>query len=310
MKRRSLFAFLLCVILLLAGCSPIVEDAPEQLSLYATFYPIYAISEMIAEDAPNLELHCLTQPQDGCLRNYELSDWDVYLLAYAADGVIAGGHGLESFESTLELMAEQEFALAKVFSGLDLYYGEERPVEEISHYQDENPHVYMSLDGAMEIAENIADIFSVLDGEYAALYAENLENTLTVLKQLQQELKKQTEVCFETRVAVMNESLFYVANDYQLNVVASIERESGAGFYDSEMTSCLNTLETSRAEIVLIEKQAPKSVIDALEQAGYAVAKLDVMSTYSEADGKLGLFNAYSSNAQAIVEAYQKIQSE
>ena len=40
-------------------------DAVEELNVYATFYPLYAIAEMILEDVPDARLNCLVQPQDG-----------------------------------------------------------------------------------------------------------------------------------------------------------------------------------------------------------------------------------------------------
>ena len=102
----------LLLLSLLVGCSPIVEDTPDAISLYATFYPIYALAQMVLQDVPDLTLNCLVQPQDGCLRAYSLSDWDLYLLAYSADGVIMGGCGLESFEDTLTALGQSEFSVA------------------------------------------------------------------------------------------------------------------------------------------------------------------------------------------------------
>ena len=104
-SRGKLISLFLLTAIVLSACHPLVEEeGPEELVVYATFYPIYALSERIFDGIPSMELHCLVQPQDGCLRNYELSDWDLYLLAYSADAVIEGGRGLESFSSTLTAM--------------------------------------------------------------------------------------------------------------------------------------------------------------------------------------------------------------
>ncbi len=61
-------------------------------------FRVYALSAPILSGAPGITLKCLVQPQDGCLRNYELSDWDAALLG-SADAAILSGRGLESFES-------------------------------------------------------------------------------------------------------------------------------------------------------------------------------------------------------------------
>ena len=102
MRRLALFLLLLAALALtLSACAPLVEEAPQESQIYATFYPFYALTSLLTEDIEGLRLSCLVQPQDGCLRDYALSDWDLYLLA-GADLVIAGGRGLESFESTLQ----------------------------------------------------------------------------------------------------------------------------------------------------------------------------------------------------------------
>lgn len=302
-KGLSILALFVTLALCLSSCSPIVEDAQQPVTVYATLYPIFALTEMIATDVPDFELHCLVQPQDGCLRSYELSDWDLYMLAYSANGVIAGGNGLESFSGTLETMAQEQLTLAEVLTGLDLHQSEGGTRDETSHYQGANPHLYMSVEGAMMIAENIASALSVLDARYANLYEENLTSALASLQLLRDELLKQTEVCNGVDAAIMNEALFYVAQDYGLNVVAAIERESGEGLYDSSLESCLETLRSSSAQVVLIEQQAPKALVDALEAEGFAVTKIDILSTREESDGAEGYFEAQRANAQALANA-------
>ena len=73
----------------------------ERGQVCATFPPFYALTALLTDGIDGLQLSCLVQPQDGCLRDYALSDWDLYTLA-SADIIIAGGRGLESFESTLQ----------------------------------------------------------------------------------------------------------------------------------------------------------------------------------------------------------------
>lgn len=302
-KILGLTALSVAVTLILCSCAPIVEDAPQSITVYATFYPIYALAAMIAQDIPDLELHCLVQPQDGCLRDYEMSDWDLYLLAYSANAVFAGGSGLESFSDTLQTLAQEQLALVEVLSGLTLYQENEELGDDSTHFDGGNPHPYMSVDGAMKIVENIAGAFAVLDQRYAEQYMENLDATLSALAALKDENEKQTLVCIGKRAAVLNEVLIYVAQDYQMEIAVTIRRESASNLYEDELENCLNALRESGAEVVLIEQQAPKALVDALETAGYTVARLDILSTRSESDGSQGYFEAQRMNARALAEA-------
>ena len=119
--RRRLLAALTVLTFVLSGCRPLVTDATKALSVYATFYPIYALTDAVMAGIPDAALHCLVQPQDGCLRNYQLSDWDISLLASGADAVILGGRGLESFESTLTGWGETGPAVSAVLYNQELY---------------------------------------------------------------------------------------------------------------------------------------------------------------------------------------------
>ena len=136
MRKRllSIVAIGLAAMLSLSGCAPIVEDAPQNLSIYATFYPIYALAGMVLQDVPGIELHCLVQPQDGCLRSYELSDWDIYLLGYSADAILAAGNGLEGDSDTLQKMAESSIPLVEVMYGMELYLNDRAEADEDSHF--------------------------------------------------------------------------------------------------------------------------------------------------------------------------------
>lgn len=312
MKQTFLhfIAVLLLAALLLTSCSRIVEeDSTEAITLYATFYPIYALTQMIVEGVPDLTLNCLVQPQDGCLRNYSLSDWDIYLLAYSADGVIMGGNGLEAFEDTLTSMGESGPAVVEVLYDLDWIEEAEAPSdEEASHWSGKNPHAYLSLEAAKLILSNIAASMSVLDARYADIYEANLNAAHTKIDALQAELGALTADCSGIPTALLSEATAYAAKDYGLNVVAQFQRESGTTLYGSELEMCLDQIKESGAQLALVEQQAPKTLTDALINAGICVAKVDILSTHRAAEGSTGYFDAMYANAQALADAARQIK--
>lgn len=303
-------AVLLLVVLLLTGCSRIVEeDSAEAITLYATFYPIYALTQMIVDEVPDLTLNCLVQPQDGCLRSYSLSDWDIYLLAYSADGVIMGGNGLEAFEDTLTSMGESGPAVVEVLYDLDWIEETEAPSdEEASHWSGENPHAYLSTEAAKSILSNIAASMSVLDTRYADVYEANLETAHAKMNALQAELGVLTAECSGIPTALLSEATAYVAKDYGLNVVAQFQRESGTALYGSELEMCMDQIKESGAQLALVEQQAPKTLTDALIRSGICVAKIDILSTHCAEEGYEGYFDAMRSNAQALADAARQIK--
>lgn len=306
-KGTILIIFLLTIALFLAGCAPLVGNTAKNTTVYTTFYPIYALTEMVADGAENLELHCMVQPQDDCLRSYEISDWDLYMLAYSADALLAAGNGLEGFSDSLQQIGETSLPVAEVMYGFDLYQMGKTGDEE-SHFEGENPHLYMSVNGAEAIIENIAAAMMLFDEQNAALYEENLSMAHEKLHVLKETIKKETEVCENIPSAVLNETFFYTAQECGLLISNWYQRESGEMLYGDNLENCLKALEENGIRLVLIEKQAPSALVAALQDAGYTVAQLDTMSTLAEVDGAKGYMQVLESNARIVAEACRSIE--
>lgn len=307
-RRAAALLALLVAMCALSGCVKLVgEEETQAMTVYATFYPIYALTEGVMRGVPDATLHCLVQPQDGCLRAYQLSDWDVALLSRGANAVIMGGRGLESFEDALFGWGESGPALSAVLYNLNLYSipdaaGGDSEAE--SHLKGPNPHLYLSVEGAKEILRSISATMQELDPRYADSYIQNAQDAVAKLDSLLAENRRALEALKGRRVVVMNEALVYPALDYGLDIAGWIERESGESMADQALDRCLERLGGMEAQVLLIERQAPKAFVDALEEAGYAVARLDVLSTHREGEGFDAYLEAQRGNAQAILDAF------
>ena len=305
--KRALTAVLLAVALLLSGCSPVVESVQEEVRVYASFYPIYALSSLVLDGVSGIRLSCLSQPQDGCLRSYEMSDWDMHLLAYDADALIMGGRGLESYEGAMYSLGGSAPALINAMYALDLYNDDGDAVqisEDTSHLVGENPYYYMSVTGAARMVENIADSIAGLLPEKADEIA---ENGISARKTLSDLRSRTQEICADVRgqkVILLNEALIYPAMDYALEVEYWYDRESGDTLYGAQLTALIDALAQCHSRVVLIEKQAPAELVRALEDAGFRVALMDIMNAYALGLGGEGYISAQLENARAIAGAF------
>lgn len=305
MKHR-LAALLLVLSLLLAGCTPIAPEVTADKQVYTSFYPIYDLSGLVLGDVPGIRLSCLVQPQDECLRSYELSDWDLYTLAYDADALIIGGRGLEAFESTLYALGSTGPALVTSLYGLNLYNQSDTTevTEDSSHLVGANPHLYMAVSGAQKIAAGICEAMAAL---YPTLAGEIEAGNVRAQAQLSALYDETQSICAGARgekVILMNEALIYPAIEYGLTVAYWYDRESGTTLYGDSLTDLLDDLRQTDAHVVLIEQQAPAELTDALAAEGYEVALIDIMSSYALDAGDAGYIDAQTANAHAIAQAY------
>lgn len=309
-RKRMMWLAGLLAILLLTGCQcqpaqePEPTESPEQV-IYASFYPIYALSEMILQNVPDMQLHQLVQPQDSCLRNYQLSDWDLYQIAFNADAVLLGGRGLESFESAMQSLGDNGPAVVTLFQNLELdNNGKQAADDDASHLADENPHLYLSTRALPDIFESLHAYMLELDPMYESIYTQNLDAALARANALIAKYDAVTQMINQAApVALMNEALIYPANDLGLNVVCRIDRESGVNLYGSELDSAIEALKESQTSVVFIEKQAPDALVNAIDAAGFAVVKLDILSTGRADMGADGYFEAMQANLEAVKQA-------
>ena len=211
---------------------------------------------------------------------------------------------MESFSDALRQSAEQTHIVVEALTGLELAENPEIEHDEtLSHWEGDNPYLYLSVDGAMEILNNLSDALSVMDPRYAEKYEANLAAVLTKMENLNAEIEAVRPLSHGKRAALLNEAMLYIAEDYEMEIAAVIPRESGASLAQSELENCIEQLQSSDVEIVLIEKQAPQSLIAALESAGFQVAQIDTMSTRRENESGDGFFEAQRENMQAVLNA-------
>ena len=307
--KKKICVFLIAILpaLILSGCAPVIneDDIPENFSIYASFLPVYMLSDMIIDDVPGMNLHLLIQPQDGCMRNYALSDWDQYVLMNA-DAAVLIGNGFESFEDVVMRMGENGPSVISASSSLHLDSSGAGDTDE-SHLNGANPWLFLSADGGLNLVEAIAANMIALDPDYEDKYIRNLNQAYGSFENLKKEIETiKGNIDSEKRVALAHEGLIYTANDFALNVVLRIDRESGEYPDAAFLEDMLKKLEAAKADAVLLEKQAPDALTGALKDAGYAVVKIDTLSAGTPQNGAQAYFERMTENARAIEKAFRK----
>lgn len=74
------------------------DEADDMLTVVTSFYPMYIAALNIVDGVEGVRLENLSEPQTGCLHDFQLTPEDMKLLSTADVFVINGG-GIESFMS-------------------------------------------------------------------------------------------------------------------------------------------------------------------------------------------------------------------
>ena len=104
MKKKYLYTAIMLFAILVAGMGLTgwyVSQTQEQtdgqeLTVVTSFYPMYIAAENVIGDADGVRLENLSEPQTGCLHDFQLTPEDMKLLS-TADVFIINGGGIESF---------------------------------------------------------------------------------------------------------------------------------------------------------------------------------------------------------------------
>ena len=304
MKKR--ITALILLLMLLTGCVK-VPQAEAKLRIYTSFYPLYAMCGRLLQDVDDVSLNCLVQPQDGCLRNYALSDWDFAILS-EADVVVIGGRGLESFENTLYSLGDNGPAVLTAMQGLYLYQDshiEQTSSEDSSHLSGANPYLYLSFSGASQITEQLADALT----ELLPTWSDRIQQNDEALQMEIASAKAVWDAALADRsgkkVAVLCETAVYPALDFGLQMAYQLEREPGTTLFQEATDNLLQELTDRDIKAVLLEQQAPADLVDSLTEAGFTPIKIDMLSSYPQDVGFDGYLTALGRNAERIDKAFQ-----
>ena len=124
MKNKYAFVAVLLLVMTLAGIGFVRgygawegQEEKEELLIVTSFYPVYIAALNIAGDCPGVTVRSLSEPQTGCMHDYQLTPQDMILLSEADIFVINGG-GMEQF---LTEVAEEYPDLTIVDAGRGIF---------------------------------------------------------------------------------------------------------------------------------------------------------------------------------------------
>lgn len=248
--------------LFLAGCSKKEEKA--RLTVVASFYPMYIMTDNLVKDVPGVELVNLAPPSTGCLHDYQMTPQDMKALS-RADILIVNGAGMELFLND----AVKQNPRIKIIDA-------SRGIGLIEHQGTVNPHIFASVSGAMAQVRNIATGLEHADPEYLGYYRENVQRYLVKLESLKARMHSALKDVRSRNIITFHEAFPYFAREFDLNILAVIEREPGSEPSAGELAQTIGIIRNNKVKAIFAEPQYPARSAEAIaRETGARVYFLD-----------------------------------
>lgn len=274
-----------------AGQSENEGEHRENLVVVTSFYPMYIAAMNIVGDTEGITLKNLSEPQTGCLHDFQLTPEDMKLLS-TADVFIINGGGIESFMKEVAA-AYEELVIIEACENVKL----------LSDEEEENAHAWMSVSAYRTMVDSIAQRLGEADAAHAEEYAANAkayDEKLALLEEKQEEVKAAAE---GERVVLFHEAYDYIAEDYGLSVSYVMDLDEERQISAGEVADLLHTISKDEVHLVLAEELYGKDMGDTVEKETDAkVLYLDPLNRGDyEADSYL---NGMEKNIELLSEYF------
>lgn len=235
-------------------------QAEHDFCVITSFYPIYIAAKNIIGDCEGVTLQNLSEPQTGCMHDYQLTTGDMRSLS-RADAFLINGGGMESF---LPDVAGQypDLAVVDASAKADLL--------------EENAHVWMSIAGHMAQVETIAESLAALDSSHAQIYRKNAAAYRKKLEMLRQRQQKTAKAYRNRKILIFHEAFAYVAQDYGLTVSGGMDLDEERQVSAGEVADILRQIREAGADVILAEELYGRQMCETVQkEADVQVIYLD-----------------------------------
>ncbi len=299
MKNKYVFAIVLLAVILAAGAGftalyrhqqgSSVSDPEAELNVVTSFYPMYVAAENVIGDAEGVTLENLSEPQTGCLHDYQLTTEDMKLLS-VADVFIINGGGIENF---LAEVAEQypELTVIDACEGLEL--------------KEDNAHAWMSLELYESQVENICEGLAAVDPDRAGAYQENADEYIGKIQALEDEYADLSDELNGQPVILFHEAYEYLADDLGLSIAGEMDLDEERQVSAGEVADILSTIEAENVPVIFAEELYGKDMGERMTaETDVQVVYLDPLTRgdYSDAESYL---DGMRENLELIKKAYE-----
>ena len=272
------------------------ESDNNRLTIVTSFYPMYVHTINVVKDVKGVNIINMTKPQTGCLHDYQLTPDDLKTLAKAKVFVVNGA-GMEAF---LDKVVKQmpKLKIIQASQGITLIKGDGE--------EGDNPHVWVSITAAIQQVKNIGNQLAKIDPANGDQYRKNAAAYIKKLETLKVKMHKSLDGIHNRNIITFHEAFPYFAKEFNLKIVAVIEREPGSEPSAQEIAETIKIVKKAKVKGMFAEPQYPAKAAETIaRETGIKVYTLDPAVT-GEANGDLNAYlKVMEKNLKTLQEALQ-----
>ncbi len=257
MKNKYLFVTVMLFTLMIASAGLTVlyvcqeqPDSSRDFNVVTSFYPMYIAAENVIGGCDGVTLVNLSEPQTGCMHDYQLTPEDMKKLS-RADAFIVNGGGIENFLADV----------AKQYPDLQVINASEKAA-----LLENNAHAWMSIPDHMTQVQTIAEGLCALDEKHGQIYQKNSTDYLSKLEELyrqQQNMAKESE---PQNVVIFHEAFEYTARDFQFQIAGIMDLDEERQVSAGETAQVLEQIRENEVRIILAEELYGKPMCETIQK--------------------------------------------
>lgn len=314
-----------------SGNTKNTDEADDMLTVVTSFYPMYIATLNIVDGVEGVRLENLSEPQTGCLHDFQLTPEDMKLLSTADVFVINGG-GIESFMSDVAkaypkldvVEACEDVALlseddadsdhdhdhdADTESDSDHDHDHEADAESDSAHDhdhgDENAHAWMSVPRYRTMVQTIASRLAKKDAKHADEYYANAKAYDAKLAVLEEKINSIKSLTNGQNIIIFHEAYAYVADDFSMNACYLLDLDEERSVSAGEIKQVIGAIKDDGVSVILAEELYGKSMGDTVSrETDVHVIYIDPLNR-GEYD-KDSYLDGMEHNIELIKEAFTK----
>lgn len=273
------------------------DEADDMLTVVTSFYPMYIAALNIVDGVDGVRLENLSEPQTGCLHDFQLTPEDMKLLSTADIFVINGG-GIESFMSDVAkaypkldvVEACEDVALlsedadtesesnhdhdhdADAESDSDHDHDHDADAESDSDHDhdhdhgDENAHAWMSVPRYRTMVQTIASRLAEKDAKHADEYYANAKAYDAKLAVLEEKIDSLKSLTGGQNIIIFHEAYEYVADDFSMNACYLLDLDEERSVSAGEVKQVIGAIKDDGVSVILAEELYGKSMGDTVSR--------------------------------------------